>query len=268
MPKGSCRGHGPEWRRCFLGTRIGLTSLEVGDEEVALCRACSRLACSPPDAAAPREGRDRTNHCGRGQSDTDPNRDIRDAHDVHGQSRGRSGGNEDRKDPGRGGGRTLYLFEKDKDGKSACSGPCAQAWPPFVTSEKPKAENGVKENLLGTVKRDDGETQVTYNGHPLYYYIKDQKAATPRATTSTASAPSGTPCTRTARRCTARAARLPGRPGTTVAATPCRGVAATVVPGAGRGGRRGCDRAREAISGTGPGGARRLAAQFVPQPHT
>ncbi|MDP9841501.1 hypothetical protein [Streptosporangium lutulentum] len=74
------------------------------------------------------------------------------------------------------GGRTLYLFEKDKDGKSACSGPCAQAWPPFVTSEKPKAENGVKENLLGTVKRDDGETQVTYNGHPLYYYIKDQKA--------------------------------------------------------------------------------------------
>jgi predicted lipoprotein with Yx(FWY)xxD motif len=72
-------------------------------------------------------------------------------------------------------GRTLYLFEKDKNGKSACSGPCAQAWPPFVTSEKPRAGNGIKENLLGTTKREDGETQVTYNGHPLYYYIKDQK---------------------------------------------------------------------------------------------
>ena len=42
-------------------------------------------------------------------------------------------------------------------------------------SEKPRAGNGIKENLLGTTKREDGETQVTYNGHPLYYYIKDQK---------------------------------------------------------------------------------------------
>jgi predicted lipoprotein with Yx(FWY)xxD motif len=72
--------------------------------------------------------------------------------------------------------RTLYLFEKDKNGKSACSGPCAQAWPPYVTEGKPKAGNGVKAAQLGITKREDGTTQVTYNGHPLYYFIKDQKA--------------------------------------------------------------------------------------------
>ncbi|WP_326829004.1 hypothetical protein OIE13_29535 [Streptosporangium sp. NBC_01810] len=71
---------------------------------------------------------------------------------------------------------TLYLFEKDKDGKSSCSGPCAQAWPPYVTEGKPKAGKGVKEKLLGTTKRDDGTTQVTYNRHPLYYFIKDTMA--------------------------------------------------------------------------------------------
>jgi predicted lipoprotein with Yx(FWY)xxD motif len=72
--------------------------------------------------------------------------------------------------------RTLYLFEKDKKGKSACSGPCAQAWPPYVTDGKPAAGDGVKAGRLGTVKREDGTIQVTYNGHPLYTYIKDQKA--------------------------------------------------------------------------------------------
>ncbi|MER5624751.1 hypothetical protein ABT061_27330 [Streptosporangium sp. NPDC002544] len=74
------------------------------------------------------------------------------------------------------GGRTLYLFEKDKGGKSSCSGPCAQAWPPYLTNGKPKAGKGVKEQLLGTTKRDDGTTQVTYNHYPLYYFIKDTKA--------------------------------------------------------------------------------------------
>ncbi|WP_433370815.1 COG4315 family predicted lipoprotein [Streptosporangium sp. CA-115845] len=72
--------------------------------------------------------------------------------------------------------RTLYLFEKDKGGKSSCSGPCAQAWPPFLTDGKPRAGKGVKEKLLGTTKRDDGTTQVTYNHHPLYYFIKDTTA--------------------------------------------------------------------------------------------
>ncbi|WP_344914932.1 hypothetical protein [Streptosporangium oxazolinicum] len=70
-------------------------------------------------------------------------------------------------------GRTLYLFKKDKDGKSSCSDDCAQAWPPYVTDGKPEAGEGVKEKLLGTIERDDGTTQVTYNDHPLYYFAKD-----------------------------------------------------------------------------------------------
>jgi predicted lipoprotein with Yx(FWY)xxD motif len=69
--------------------------------------------------------------------------------------------------------RTLYLFEKDKHGKSACSGSCAQNWPPLLTKGKPKAMSGVKSSLLGTTKRSDGTTQVTYNKHPLYTFVLD-----------------------------------------------------------------------------------------------
>jgi predicted lipoprotein with Yx(FWY)xxD motif len=70
--------------------------------------------------------------------------------------------------------QTLYLFEKDKNGKSACSGACATAWPPVLTKGKPKASGGVKLALLGTTKRADGTTQVTYNKHPLYRFKGDQ----------------------------------------------------------------------------------------------
>jgi predicted lipoprotein with Yx(FWY)xxD motif len=70
-------------------------------------------------------------------------------------------------------GRTLYLFEKDKHGKSACSGACAQNWPPLLTKGKPKAGTGAKSSLLGTTKRSDGTTQVTYNKHPLYTFVAD-----------------------------------------------------------------------------------------------
>ena len=70
-------------------------------------------------------------------------------------------------------GRTLYLFEKDKNGKSACSGACATNWPPLLTKGKPKASGGVKSSLLGTTKRSDGTTQVTYNKHPLYRFKGD-----------------------------------------------------------------------------------------------
>lgn len=73
-------------------------------------------------------------------------------------------------------GRTLYLFKKDKKGKSSCSGACTEAWPPYVTEGKPKAGDGVKADLLGITERDGGKTQVTYNGHPLYYFAKDKKA--------------------------------------------------------------------------------------------
>ncbi|MCG5220204.1 hypothetical protein [Streptosporangium sp. KLBMP 9127] len=72
-------------------------------------------------------------------------------------------------------GRTLYLFEKDKNGKSSCFGPCAEAWPPFMTEGKPVAGDGVKADLIGTTKREDEGSQVTYNDHPLYYYIQDKQ---------------------------------------------------------------------------------------------
>ena len=73
-------------------------------------------------------------------------------------------------------GKTLYLFEKDKTKKSRCSGACATAWPPLLTTGKPKAAGKAKASLLGTTKRSDGTTQVTYNGHPVYYFIQDMKA--------------------------------------------------------------------------------------------
>jgi predicted lipoprotein with Yx(FWY)xxD motif len=70
-------------------------------------------------------------------------------------------------------GRTLYLFEKDKGAKSACSGACAKAWPPLLTQGKPKAAGGARAAMLGTTKRSDGTTQVTYNRHPLYTFVVD-----------------------------------------------------------------------------------------------
>jgi len=70
--------------------------------------------------------------------------------------------------------RTLYLFEKDKKGKSACSGDCAKNWPPLLTKGKPVAGTGAKSSLLGTTKRSDGTTQVTYNKHPLYTFVVDK----------------------------------------------------------------------------------------------
>lgn len=70
-------------------------------------------------------------------------------------------------------GRTLYLFAKDKRGKSACSGACAAYWPPLIASGKPSAVAGAKKSLLGTIRRSDGRRQVTYRHHPLYKYAGD-----------------------------------------------------------------------------------------------
>jgi predicted lipoprotein with Yx(FWY)xxD motif len=74
------------------------------------------------------------------------------------------------------GGRTLYLFEKDKGAASTCSGACAQAWPPLTASSMPKAGAGVDASKLTLIKRSDGTRQVAYAGHPLYYFVKDKKA--------------------------------------------------------------------------------------------
>ena len=73
-------------------------------------------------------------------------------------------------------GQTLYLFEKDKHGKSACYGQCAKFWPPAFTTGRPHAGSGVNAGKLGTTKRKDGKVEVTYNGHPLYAYAGDSKA--------------------------------------------------------------------------------------------
>jgi predicted lipoprotein with Yx(FWY)xxD motif len=72
-------------------------------------------------------------------------------------------------------GRTVYLFEKDTGPKSTCFGACATEWPPVTTNGKPTAGDGVTASMLGTTKRSDGTTQVTYNGHPLYLFEADMK---------------------------------------------------------------------------------------------
>lgn len=73
-------------------------------------------------------------------------------------------------------GKTLYMFEKDSGSSSSCSGACAAAWPPLLTEGDPQAGSGATAGKLGTTKRDNGDLQVTYAGHPLYYYAKDKKA--------------------------------------------------------------------------------------------
>ena len=77
-------------------------------------------------------------------------------------------------------GRTLYLFQKDKPGRSACNGTCADFWPPLVTAAKARAGSGARAAMLGTIKRADGRLQVTYNGHPLYTFKLDTKAGQTR----------------------------------------------------------------------------------------
>jgi predicted lipoprotein with Yx(FWY)xxD motif len=72
-------------------------------------------------------------------------------------------------------GKTLYDFPPDKGTTSVCYGACAALWPPFTTSGKPVADPGVRQSLLGTTRRKDGKLEVTYNGHPLYYYVADRK---------------------------------------------------------------------------------------------
>ncbi|HEX6652274.1 MAG TPA: hypothetical protein VF072_05990 [Thermoleophilaceae bacterium] len=70
-------------------------------------------------------------------------------------------------------GRALYLWDADHGSKSTCSGACAQAWPPLTTNATPKASGAAKASLLGTTKRTDGSREVTYAGHPLYYFAGD-----------------------------------------------------------------------------------------------
>ena len=71
-------------------------------------------------------------------------------------------------------GFVLYAFTRDPRGRSACSGACATAWPPYVATGKLSAGAGVTRSLLGTTRRRDGKLQVTYAGRPLYHYVGDR----------------------------------------------------------------------------------------------
>jgi predicted lipoprotein with Yx(FWY)xxD motif len=70
-------------------------------------------------------------------------------------------------------GRAVYLFMADTTGKSTCDGACAAAWPPVVATGQPTASGSAQASDLGTITRSDGTKQVTYNGHPLYYFEGD-----------------------------------------------------------------------------------------------
>lgn len=72
-------------------------------------------------------------------------------------------------------GSTLYLFEKDRRGHSACSSACASYWPPLLASTKPIARGGAKQSLLGVIRRSNGAKQVTYAGKPLYRFAGDAR---------------------------------------------------------------------------------------------
>jgi predicted lipoprotein with Yx(FWY)xxD motif len=73
-------------------------------------------------------------------------------------------------------GRTLYLLTSDRDANSTCYGDCAKYWPPMTTSGMPLGNDGIDATKLGVSARTDGTTMVTFNGHPLYYFIQDSNA--------------------------------------------------------------------------------------------
>jgi predicted lipoprotein with Yx(FWY)xxD motif len=77
-----------------------------------------------------------------------------------------------------GAGRAIYLWVKDAKDQSMCTGACASAWPPVTTTGPVTGSGGVLTGDLGTITRAGGVKQVTYDGHPLYYYVGDTGAGT------------------------------------------------------------------------------------------
>jgi len=71
-------------------------------------------------------------------------------------------------------GMSLYLFEADSDNTSTCYDACAEAWPPLLSEGQPTAGGQVDAAKLSTIERKDGTAQVTYDGWPLYYFVKDE----------------------------------------------------------------------------------------------
>jgi predicted lipoprotein with Yx(FWY)xxD motif len=70
-------------------------------------------------------------------------------------------------------GQAFYLFASEKTARSRCYGACQQRWPPVLARGRPRAGPGGKSRLLGTTRRADGKVQLTYAGHPMYYYLGD-----------------------------------------------------------------------------------------------
>lgn len=70
-------------------------------------------------------------------------------------------------------GMALYVFKKDSPGKSACAGDCVARWP-IYHREKVAASGDAKEGDFGTITREDGQKQTTYQGLPLYYFAGDE----------------------------------------------------------------------------------------------
>lgn len=70
--------------------------------------------------------------------------------------------------------QAIYIWEIEESTKAECYGNCAELWPPVLTDGTPLASGSVSNELLGTTKRTDGSMQVTYNGHPLYYYAHEK----------------------------------------------------------------------------------------------
>jgi len=77
-------------------------------------------------------------------------------------------------------GRALYLYTADtqNSGSSTCTADCLTQWQPVIVTGTPQAGNGVNAGLLGTITRDDGTLQATYNGWPLYTYAGDTAPGT------------------------------------------------------------------------------------------
>jgi predicted lipoprotein with Yx(FWY)xxD motif len=70
-------------------------------------------------------------------------------------------------------GQAIYLFDRETSGQPDCYADCAAAWPPVLTTGDPQATGDVRPDRLGTVQRSDGTAQVTYAGHPLYFYAHE-----------------------------------------------------------------------------------------------
>jgi predicted lipoprotein with Yx(FWY)xxD motif len=72
-------------------------------------------------------------------------------------------------------GQPIYLFDAEETSRPMCYDECAEAWPPVLTKGEPQAKGAVRSDLLGTTRRSDDSTQVTYAGHPLYFYAHEGK---------------------------------------------------------------------------------------------